>query len=81
MREHYSWVIEFVFIILITCVENSLTSQTLEGMLRVCVLEFSGSWDEYISLMEFAYNNQFHSIIGMAPYETLYERKCRSPLY
>ncbi|KAK6147835.1 hypothetical protein DH2020_018747 [Rehmannia glutinosa] len=46
-------------------------------MLRACVLEFKGSWDEYIALMEFAYNNQNHSSIGMAPYEALYGRKCR----
>ena len=50
-------------------------------MLRACVLEFQGSWDEYISLMEFTYNNQFHSSIGMTPYEALYGRKCRSPVY
>ena len=37
--------------------------------------------DEYIALMEFTYNNQFHSSIGMAPYEALYGRKCRSPVY
>ena len=30
--------------------------------------------------MEFAYNNSYHSSIEMAPYETLYGRKCRSPL-
>ncbi|KAK6162850.1 hypothetical protein DH2020_002691 [Rehmannia glutinosa] len=49
-------------------------------MLRACVLEFKGSWDEYIALIEFTYNNQHHSIIGMAPYEALYGRKCRSPV-
>ncbi|KAK6160525.1 hypothetical protein DH2020_003906 [Rehmannia glutinosa] len=49
-------------------------------MLRACVLEFKGSWDEYIALMEFAYNNQHHSSIGMAPYEALYGRKCRNPV-
>ena len=40
-----------------------------------------GAWDEHISLMEFAYNNQYHSSIQMAPYEALYGRKCRSPIY
>ena len=54
--------------------------QVLEDMLRGCVMEFSGSWDRYIPMMEFAYNNSFQSIIGMAPYEALYVRKCRTPV-
>ena len=47
-------------------------------MLRCSVMELSGSWDRYISLKEFAYNNSFQSSIGMAPYEALYGRKCRT---
>ena len=43
-------------------------------------MEFSGSWDKYIPLMEFAYNNSFQSSIGMTPYEALYGRKCRTPV-
>ena len=43
-------------------------------------MEFLGSWDRYIPLMEFAYNNSFQSSIGIAPYEALYGRKCRTPL-
>ena len=43
-------------------------------------MEFSGSWDGYILLMEFAYNNCFQSSIDMAPYEALYGRKCRTPM-
>ena len=53
--------------------------QVLEDMLRGCVLDFSGSWDRYIPLMEFAYNNSYQSSIGMAPYEALYGRRCRTP--
>ena len=52
----------------------------LEDMLRACVLEFSGSWDDYLPLMEFAYKNNYHATIQMAPYEALYGRKCRSPI-
>ena len=52
--------------------------QVLEDMLRGCVMEFLGSWDRYIPLMEFAYNNSFQSSIGMAPYEALYGWKCRT---
>ena len=54
--------------------------QVLEDMLRGCVMEFSGSWDRYIPLMEFAYSNSFQLSIGMAPYEALYGRKCRTPV-
>ena len=52
--------------------------QVLEDMLRGCVMEFTGSWDRYIPLMEFAYNNSYQSNIGMAPYEALYGRRCRT---
>ena len=55
--------------------------QVLEDMLRCCVLEFQGSWERYLPLVEFAYNNSYQSSLKMAPYEALYERKCRTPLY
>ena len=51
----------------------------LEDMLRGCVLDFTGSWDRYIPLKEFAYNNSYQFSIGMAPYEALYGRRCRTP--
>ena len=44
------------------------------------MLDFPGSWDRYIPLMEYAYNNSYQSSIGMAPYEALYGRKCRIPV-
>ncbi|KAK6140499.1 hypothetical protein DH2020_025780 [Rehmannia glutinosa] len=43
--------------------------------------DFQGSWDSYLPLAEFTYNNSYHATIGMAPYEALYGRKCRSPLH
>ena len=43
-------------------------------------MEFSGSWDRYIPLMEFAYNNSYQFSIGMTPYEALYGRRCRTPM-
>ncbi|KAK6148050.1 hypothetical protein DH2020_018962 [Rehmannia glutinosa] len=49
-------------------------------MLRACTLDFQGSWDSHIPLAEFAYNNSYQATIGMASYEALYGRKCRSPL-
>ena len=42
--------------------------------------DFGGSWDKHLSLIEFSYNNSYHSSIQAAPYEALYGRKCRSPL-
>ncbi|KAL0539443.1 hypothetical protein IC582_023655 [Cucumis melo] len=53
-------------------------NQILEDMLRACVLEFSGSWDSHLHLMEFAYNNSYQATIGMAPLEALYGKCCRS---
>ena len=55
--------------------------QVLEDMLRGCIIEFTGSWDRYIPLMEFAYNNSYQSSIGMAPYEALYGQRCRTLVY
>jgi len=55
--------------------------QVLEDMLRCCILEFEGNWERYLPLIEFAYNNSYQSSIKMAPYEALYGRKCRTPLY
>lgn len=49
-------------------------------MLRACILEFKGNWDDHLELIEFAYNNSYQSSIGMAPYEALDGRSCRSPM-
>jgi transposase InsO family protein len=46
--------------------QSERTIQTLEDMLRACVLSFKGSWIDYLHLVEFAYNNSYHSSIGMA---------------
>ncbi|KAJ8749740.1 hypothetical protein K2173_012291 [Erythroxylum novogranatense] len=60
--------------------QSERTIRTLEGMLRACVLDFKGAWDEHLPLVEFAYNNSYHSSIQMAPYEALYGRRCRTPI-
>ena len=44
------------------------------------MIDYEGSWDRHIPLVEFVYNNSFQSSIGKAPYEALYGRKCRTPL-
>ncbi|KAD4888293.1 hypothetical protein E3N88_20366 [Mikania micrantha] len=60
--------------------QSERTIQTLEDMLRCCVIDFGGNWDNYLPLIEFSYNNSYHSSIDMAPFEALYGRKCRSPV-
>ena len=49
-------------------------------MLRACLLEFVGSWDSKLHLMEFSYNNCYQATIGMVPYEKLCGKRCRTPL-
>jgi hypothetical protein len=49
-------------------------------MLRACVLEFPQKWDDCLPLVEFSYNNSYQESIKMAPFETLYGRRCRTPL-
>ncbi|GJY27493.1 putative reverse transcriptase domain-containing protein [Tanacetum coccineum] len=60
--------------------QSERTIQTLEDMLRACVIDFGNSWDRHLPLVEFSYNNSYHTSIKAAPYEALYGRKCRSPV-
>nr|GEU39603.1 reverse transcriptase domain-containing protein [Tanacetum cinerariifolium] len=60
--------------------QSERTIQTLEDMLRACVLDFGGSWDVHFSLVEFSYNNSYHSSVRCASFVALYGRKCRSPI-
>nr|GFA55659.1 putative nucleotidyltransferase, ribonuclease H [Tanacetum cinerariifolium] len=64
----------------ITDGQTKRTIQTLEDMLRSCAVEWTGNWDDYICLVEFAYNNSWHASIKCAPFEMLYGRKCRAPI-
>ncbi|KAJ0795815.1 putative nucleotidyltransferase, Ribonuclease H [Helianthus annuus] len=60
--------------------QSERTIQTLEDMLRACVIDLGGSWDDHLPLIEFSYNNSYHSSIQAAPFEALYGRKCRTPV-
>nr|GEU89999.1 putative reverse transcriptase domain-containing protein [Tanacetum cinerariifolium] len=60
--------------------QSECTIQTLEDMLRACVMDFSGSWDTHLSLVEFSYNNSYHKSIKCAPFKALYGWKCISPV-
>jgi len=55
-------------------------NQVLEDMLRACVLSSKGSWESWLPLAEFLYNNSYQESIKMAPFEALYGRRCRTPL-
>ncbi|GJR13674.1 putative reverse transcriptase domain-containing protein [Tanacetum coccineum] len=60
--------------------QSERTIQTLEDMLRACVIDFENGWDRHLPLVEFLYNNSYHTSIKAAPFEALYGRKCRSPV-
>ena len=60
--------------------QSKRTIQTLEDMLRACVMEFTGSWSDHLPLIEFVYNNSYHSNIDMAQYEALYGRRYKTPV-
>ncbi|GJR69440.1 reverse transcriptase domain-containing protein [Tanacetum coccineum] len=60
--------------------QSEITIQTLEDMLRACVIEFGNGWVRHLPLVKFSYNNSYHTSIKAAPFEALYGRKCRSPV-
>nr|GEX67902.1 reverse transcriptase domain-containing protein [Tanacetum cinerariifolium] len=60
--------------------QSERTIQTLEDMLRACIMDFRGSWDVHLLLAEFLYTNSYHSSVRCASFEALYGRKCRSPI-
>nr|GEZ20417.1 putative reverse transcriptase domain-containing protein [Tanacetum cinerariifolium] len=60
--------------------QSERTIQTLEDMLRACVIDFRGSWDRHFPLAKFSYNNSYHASIKAAPFEALYGQKCRLPV-
>ncbi|GJX70052.1 putative reverse transcriptase domain-containing protein [Tanacetum coccineum] len=58
--------------------QSKRTFQILEDMLRICVIDFGNGWDKHLLLVEFSYNSSYHTSIKAAPFEALYECKCRS---
>ncbi|GJT07176.1 putative reverse transcriptase domain-containing protein [Tanacetum coccineum] len=60
--------------------QSERTIQTLEDMLRACVLDFGNNWDRHLPLVEFYYKNNYHTSIKAVPFEALYGQKCRSPV-
>ncbi|GJW83579.1 putative reverse transcriptase domain-containing protein [Tanacetum coccineum] len=60
--------------------QSERTIQTLEDMLRACVINFGKGWFNHFPLVEFSYNNSYHASIKATPFVTLYGQKCRSPV-
>ncbi|GJX02802.1 putative reverse transcriptase domain-containing protein [Tanacetum coccineum] len=60
--------------------QSERTIQTLEDMLCACVIDFGKGWDRHLPLVEFSYNNSYHTSIKAATFEALYGQKCRSPI-
>ncbi|GJQ93222.1 putative reverse transcriptase domain-containing protein [Tanacetum coccineum] len=60
--------------------QSERTIQTLKDMMRACVIDFGKGWVNHLPLVEFSYNNSYHASIKAAPFEALYDRKCRSPV-
>ncbi|GJX85441.1 putative reverse transcriptase domain-containing protein [Tanacetum coccineum] len=56
------------------------TIQTLEDMLRACAFDFGGNWDTHLPLVEFSYNNSYHTSVKCAPFEVLYGSKCQTSI-
>ncbi|GJU97215.1 putative reverse transcriptase domain-containing protein [Tanacetum coccineum] len=61
--------------------QSKRTIQTLEDMLRACVIDFGKGWERHLPLVKFSYNNSYHASIKATPFEELYGQKCRSPVY
>ena len=61
--------------------QSERTIQTLENLLKACMINFKISWEVHLPLVEFAYNNSSQAAIDMTPYEALYGRKCSSPVH
>ncbi|XP_074288691.1 uncharacterized protein LOC141613849 [Silene latifolia] len=60
--------------------QTERTIKALEYMSRSCAMEFGGSWEDRMDLIEFSYNTSYHTSIGITPFEAFYGRKCRSPI-
>ena len=61
--------------------QTERTNQVLEDMLRACALKYGGNWDKSLPFAKFSNNNSYQVSLKMAPFEALYGRKCRTPLY
>jgi transposase InsO family protein len=61
--------------------QTKRVNQILEDMLRACALQYGRSWDNSLSYAEFSYNNSYQEKLKIAPFDMLYGRRCRTPLF
>jgi hypothetical protein len=61
--------------------QTERTNQVLEDVLRACALQHGSSWDKSLPYAEFSYNNSYQASLKVSPFETLYGKKCMTPLY
>ena len=59
--------------------QTERVNRVLEDLLRFCVLDFGGTWEDHLPLVEFAYNNNYQASIGISPFEASYGRPCKPP--
>nr|GEV49958.1 putative reverse transcriptase domain-containing protein [Tanacetum cinerariifolium] len=78
LMEHYALMGEVGYLVE-TDGQSERTIQTLEDMLRAWVIDFGKGLDRHLPLVEFSYNNSYHTSIKSALFEALYGQKCQSP--
>jgi hypothetical protein len=61
--------------------QTERVNQILEDLLRACTLQYGRSWDKSLSYAEFSYSNSYQESLKMVPFEMLYGRRCRTPLF
>ncbi|WVZ93936.1 hypothetical protein U9M48_039885 [Paspalum notatum var. saurae] len=61
--------------------QTERTNQILEDMLRACAIQYGTSWDKSLPYAEFSYNNSYQASLKKSPFEALYGRRCRTPLF
>ncbi|PHT86434.1 hypothetical protein T459_08540 [Capsicum annuum] len=78
--EFGTWIDLRIIFYLYTNGQSERTIQVLEDMLRACVMDFGGQWEQNFDLAEFVYNNNYHFNVDLAPFEALYGRCFHSSL-
>ncbi|WVZ70904.1 LOW QUALITY PROTEIN: hypothetical protein U9M48_019533 [Paspalum notatum var. saurae] len=61
--------------------QKERTNQIVEDMLRACAIQYGTSWDKSLSYAEFSYNNSYQASLKKSPFEALYGKRCRTPLF
>ena len=60
--------------------QTERVNQIVEDMLRMHVMHWPKKLEDYIPLVEFAYNNNYQEYLKMSPFEVLYGRQCKIPI-